>query len=116
MLIMLYNIFFKQPKNKKKSPEGLLLLSGLVIRDRDVFVHILRTPLRIEEDITQTDYRYDITADISDSRDICHPALYKRQDTATTDEGHEDTAGSRGVLTESFGSEVEDSAPHDGGA
>ena len=46
----------------------------------------------------------------------CYDALQVRQHTTAYDHHHEDTGCFGGIFAESFGSHIEDTSPHDGGA
>ena len=87
--------------------------SIFLLFSRDVFVDILAADEGIEEDIEETDNGDDVGEQVAYV--VGKHILEERQDTATADECHKDTAGSRSVFAESFGSKVEDSPPHHAG-
>ena len=83
--------------------------------DLDIFVYVLAAPEAIEEDVGNHSDDDPIGSEISGNW-TNEVVLDEWHDTTTYYHGHEEARSLGGIFAQSFGREVEDAAPHDGGA
>ena len=83
--------------------------------DLDIFVDVLAAPEAIEQDVGNHCDDEPVGSEIAGNW-TNEVVLDEWHDTTTNDHGHEEARSLGGIFAQSFGREVEDAAPHDGGA